>query len=1091
LGEGETDEAIIAKVIEQNNILNEKSIEFERRTLEERRTRWSEVVSFITQRGSAEWDGAVEKFRNEWKNWQLEAEREIEKGKTEYITALEKLNGAYIEWTKKALEAESKGLLEEMYNELDSLIAGYKESINASLPGKLNLHIDTAGIYKEVLSKVDMTGLGSLASSMKTSMKTGLTDILSVSYTDAKKMYEKVVEDNRDAIDTAKSVKQLEMLNAVRDGYEKQLEAANEGNYDSIVTGMIPGITKSLNESGDFDGVIPIVRQGSFESSQGDKILEVRVVKSASLVGGNKYKTIKVDDYKNYYKELAFKNVKMPGGAEIDFDDVRTFKDIEADELKSYVEYEKSYLEGEMERTFKVDFADYSKTELNDRISKELNDATGKYIAGEAMKDAPAHRKSIVPGAPDITTVTRVAATIGASCVPGVGPFLALAVQGAFIALDKHDGYIASWKQAGVQFGIAAVTTFATMGAGGAGWSQTQVLGMQTGINVATSGIKYNSDGSIGWSNDQFKAGIKSGAVNFALGYAGQKSDFLKNNGWARSGMTSFVNNTLDFEEGGWKIGIRNDNNWGDRFAGAVASASAAYATEKLTNMMKEPSVNTKTPGAQSNGADRKTYTGGITTQEYASHLISNTVNAGIMSAYNMARYDMSWSQASTITGFYSGTGYSAADLGGFTGSLAMGAAGHFYQKRLNNQAVDEAEKEGRTATDAEGNPLTKDPLGKVENFLAGMYESICGGMARVKGLVDGVTGAVATFGEKLGNLLTGDGFNTDNEVTQNIMTGIKTKVNGKSIDKWSQEDVDSLTEKERETLKESAAGYGDLASARVSMLLGDKLSTSEMNALAKEAGVYYGDNPDAVLVGGNEKFQKHYDRLQDSKSNYMLEKQIGEQARQANKNLGAYADQGPPNANFMPGQTVGLGVLALSDNINFANEIYFIPRNINRSQDQLVTAEIIRSISNYLDSNDEISDDFKEQIMNSVLSKKYGDALITSPDYYKDNPWDVNFADAYMKNRDLSEIIGGDDQLMLYGGIVVREERKDRLKHLQDTVDSFTQGEKALTNCYNSKKDSNYWIIPNDNLSKIKEAQLKELNKLRVRYEVKKNRRY
>ena len=138
-----------------------------------------------------------------------------------------------------------------------------------------------------------------------------------------------------------------------------------------------------------------------------------------------------------------------------------------------------------------------------------------------------------------------------------------------------------------MQFGIAAVTTFATMGAGGAGWSQTQVLGMQTGINVATSGIKYNSDGSIGWSNDQFKAGIKSGAVNFALGYAGQKSDFLKNNGWARSGMTSFVNNTLDFNEGGWKVGIRDDNNWGDRFAGAAASASAAYATEKLTNMRR------------------------------------------------------------------------------------------------------------------------------------------------------------------------------------------------------------------------------------------------------------------------------------------------------------------------------------------------------------------------------------------------------------------------------------------------------------------------------------------------------------------------
>ncbi|MBP9024281.1 MAG: hypothetical protein KBH06_13850, partial [Spirochaetes bacterium] len=216
------------------------------------------------------------------------------------------------------------------------------------------------------------------------------------------------------------------------------------------MTGIIPGITKSLNESGDFDGIIPIVRKGSFESSQGDKILEVRVVTAASLAG-NTYKTIKVDDYKNYYKELAFKKVKMPGGAEIDFEDVRTFKDIKADELKSYVEYEKSYLEGEMERTFREDFAEYSTDELNDRISKELNEAAGKYIAGEAMKDAPAHRKSIVPGAPDITTVMRVAATIGASFLGG--PLAGLLVQGAFTLLDKHDGYIASWRQAGVQFG--------------------------------------------------------------------------------------------------------------------------------------------------------------------------------------------------------------------------------------------------------------------------------------------------------------------------------------------------------------------------------------------------------------------------------------------------------------------------------------------------------------------------------------------------------------------------------------------------------------------------------------------------------------
>ena len=127
-----------------------------------------------------------------------------------------------------------------------------------------------------------------------------------------------------------------------------------------------------------------------------------------------------------------------------------------------------------------------------------------------------------------------------------------------------------------------------------------------------------------------------------------------------------------------------------------------------------------------------------------------------------MARYDMSWSEASTTTGFYSGMNYSASDLGGFTGSLAMGAAGHFYQKRLDNKAVEEAEKEGRTATDADGKPLTKDPLGGVENFLAGMYESICGSFSRLK------EGAGGLF-ESVKNWSDDKGFMTDAEVTTKI----------------------------------------------------------------------------------------------------------------------------------------------------------------------------------------------------------------------------------------------------------------------------------------------------------------------------------
>jgi len=517
------------------------------------------------------------------------------------------------------------------------------------------------------------------------------------------------------------------------------------------VTGIIPGITKSLNESGDFDGVIPIVRKGSFESSQGDKILEVRVVTAASLVG-NKYKTIKVDDYKNYYKELAFKKVKMPGGAEIDFDDVRTFKDIEADELKSYVEYEKSYLEGEMERTFREDFADYSKTELNDRISKELNDATGKYIAGEAMKDAPGHRKSIVPGAPDITTVTRVAATIGASCVPGVGPLLALAVQGAFTALDKHDGYIASWRQAGVQFGIAAATTYLTAGMGsGIGSTITR-----TAINTATSGIDYKSNGSIGWSNDKFRAGIKSSAVNGAISY-GLEAFNVGGGGrlgaGLKAGITSFANSTLDFNEDGWKIGIRNDNNWGDRFASGIAAGAASAATFRSAG--KDESDKTNNPGT-----GKTEFAGGITTDEYLGHLAYNTINSGLLSVYNMKRYDMSWSQASTTTGFYSGMNYSVSELGGFAGSALAELTG---RADIGRQKDEEARKKAEAEAAKNKSGQNGPPVSAAEGFV----NALGAGLIRIKNDLKDLWDGLKGIGESVGNLVGGKGFNTDAELTE------------------------------------------------------------------------------------------------------------------------------------------------------------------------------------------------------------------------------------------------------------------------------------------------------------------------------------
>ncbi|MBP7901818.1 MAG: hypothetical protein KA015_03260 [Spirochaetes bacterium] len=136
-----------------------------------------------------------------------------------------------------------------------------------------------------------------------------------------------------------------------------------------------------------------------------------------------------------------------------------------------------------------------------------------------------------------------------------------------------------------------------------------------------------------------------------------------------------------------------------------------------------------------------------------------------------MAKYDMSWSNASTTTGFYGGTNYTAADLGGFTGSLAMGHMAYLANKKNTQIATDAALKEMGHETDSEGNPLGKDPLSKVENFLVGMYESICGGMARIRqgvsGVIDSVSDGLSTFGEYAGNFFSnisnGEGLHWEN----------------------------------------------------------------------------------------------------------------------------------------------------------------------------------------------------------------------------------------------------------------------------------------------------------------------------------------
>ena len=268
-------------------------------------------------------------------------------------------------------------------------------------------------------------------------------------------------------------------------------------------------------------------------------------------------------------------------------------------------------------------------------------------------------------------------------------------------------------------------------------------------ISTATSGIDYKNNGSIGWSNDQFKAGIKSGAVNGAISY-GLSSFNVGGSGafgnGLRAGITSFANSTLDFNEDGWKIGIRNDNNWGDRFASGIAAGAASAVTSRLAG---------KDESGDAVGTERSAFTTGITTDEYLGHLAYNSINTGLLSMYNMARYDMSWSDASTTTGFYSGMNYTVSELGGFAGQGLVGYTKELIKKRETNKALLDMGHE----TDSAGNPLSKDPLGGVENFLVGMYESMCGGLGRLRDGINYIGEHVSNLGKNIwrqGNFIWG-----------------------------------------------------------------------------------------------------------------------------------------------------------------------------------------------------------------------------------------------------------------------------------------------------------------------------------------------
>ena len=120
----------------------------------------------------------------------------------------------------------------------------------------------------------------------------------------------------------------------------------------------------------------------------------------------------------------------------------------------------------------------------------------------------------------------------------------------------------------------------------------------------------------------------------------------------------------------------------------------------------------------------------------------------------------MSWSDASTTTGFYSGTGYQVSELGGFAGQVLSEATG---RADIGRQKAEEAKKkaEAEAAKNKSGQNVPPSSAGE------GFVNALGAGLIRIKNDLKDLWNGLKGIGESVGNLVGGKGFNTDAELTE------------------------------------------------------------------------------------------------------------------------------------------------------------------------------------------------------------------------------------------------------------------------------------------------------------------------------------
>lgn len=746
-GEKAVGTQIVDEMLSQNAAFQNQLWAQQQKTFDEKKQTWNQTVGFILNRGKRDWQNQMNSFTAKWMKWRIDTRKMIEQGEDDWVDSVKSFQNDMANWQKDVSEASSEEAVEQLYNSIDQRLSAYTKGFNGQLGGNVSNLLNIDSLKDEILNNQPAM-LGVLNNSMQhVNTTVGFSQMLQLNLDNSMtSKYDTAMNEFEESMEIIQNLKMSEIIFKTIEGFNEQLNSANEGAYEGIGQGVYRSVLST----------------SIYKRDKATNKWVIRYVKENNLIGGVKYGWIHVEDFRNYETDIVnIEPIKNGKGGEIDFTDATTFSMLDAGELEAVVNVQMDLLNKNIEKVFKQDgdkkskfatvysggrtvysdgsfsfsehMAGESKRLFGDESSEgSLSKAYEKWMMGQMLLDQAGYNRPIFSGGPSSKQAAQIAATVAASATGQ--PWIAFAVNSAFIATDVAMGDV-SWKHAGTQMAVGAATSvggpIGTLAAIGAG------------------GITYDEDGGIGWSKSQFKSNAKGeiikGGITLALG-----------NNPLGAGVSAGVMSGMD-TSGGWTDFSFDKSGWKDHLAtGVIAGASNAATTAFSAGA-----------GDFSNTFTNKMI-GGLVTSTLGKLYADASGNADF---YN--RGDL-WNSMTA----------NASDLGSFLGGEASSAL-------IDKYAPIKKDKDGKPILDENGkpvrdtsNPMPDDPLGAAAHALGAVFY----GNQKISEYTNGITksirsgnfgdawNGVTDLGESLGNW--DKGFRTNTQIAVDAGVNEYFKVN-------------------------------------------------------------------------------------------------------------------------------------------------------------------------------------------------------------------------------------------------------------------------------------------------------------------------